>query len=158
MALVWRVMKAIMKIIAWTYRINEEYLNKLEMPLRLVCVFFFARMGATTQAHRFWGPFIEYIDYMLRIWRAYAAFSMHQTINCGSINITKDRNKMEWIKNKRTKRASGDTNVKFHHSSSCIFLLCCHRHRHRCCCCFLVWYWFVRFWYWYYGCCADLAV
>lgn len=26
-----------MEIIARTYKINEEYLNKLEMPLRLVC-------------------------------------------------------------------------------------------------------------------------
>lgn len=47
-------MKAIMEIIARTYKINEEYLNKLEMPLRLVCL-----EWVRLQSIEFEAPFIE---------------------------------------------------------------------------------------------------
>lgn len=92
-------MKAIMKIIARTYKINEEYLNKLEMPLRLVFW-----MGATciTSIYLFIESLREYRFFFI------CSLSLLLTplclskfaINCSSI------------------KRNGDTNAKFHHSSS----------------------------------------
>lgn len=85
------VMKAIMEIIARTYKINEEYLNKLEMPLRLVFW-----MGATW-AHRFFFIFMfgcccssRCRTCLLKIERfVLQTFDVH--INCGSIKKGRER-------------------------------------------------------------------
>lgn len=80
-------MKAIMEIIARTYKINEEYLNKLEMPLRLVfwmgatwapsilCLCFFFSCFS-------FAPFVELVYWKNRRF-ALETFDVH--INCGSI-------------------------------------------------------------------------
>lgn len=120
-------MKAIMKIIARTYKINEEYLNKLEMPSRLVC-FEWVRLQRIDFKARSLKTDYTYRKNLSKT----ECCNLNVAINCRSINM-KENERMERTTKTQTRRwwrwkKNGDTNAEFHQSTSAHSLhFRCHR-------------------------------
>lgn len=104
-----------MEIIARTYKINEEYLNKLEMPLRLV---FLNGCDAHTSIYLF----IE----------SHRSFSLRFAINCSSIK------RKNGDTNPKFYHSSSSSMQQKHSTLVCIWIGVFVVVVVRCCCCLFV--------------------